>query len=164
MGEILSLFPEEFLVVTGRVDTSMIFPSSLIPWGGSPQDSTRGLPLCKYWCGKIGSPSFRFCLTVAFGRISHFENPFGGYKVMVNNKQVPRKFLKMTALEIKSIIASCNYSNRQCFSRDKKSKGQIFLDHLDYLSATKFSMPRAENMQNAHMETDEAKGLLSLKL
>ena len=26
----------------------------------------------------------RFCLTVAFSRISNFENPFSGYKVIVN--------------------------------------------------------------------------------
>ena len=65
---------------------------------------------------------------------------------------------KMTALEKQSIVASCKYSNWQCFNRDKTLKGRIFLDHLDYLSSTKFSVPRVENRQNAHMETDPATG------
>ena len=62
----------------------------------------------------------------------------------------------MKALEIQSIVASCKYSNWQWFIRDKALKGQIFSDHLDYLSATKFSVPRAENRQNTHMVTDPA--------
>ena len=66
--------------------------------------------------------------------------------------------MKITALEIQSIVASSKYSNLQCLNRYKTPKGQIFLDHLDYLSATKFSVPRAENRQNTHMETDPAKG------
>ena len=64
--------------------------------------------------------------------------------------------MKMTALQIQSIVASGKYSNWQCFNRDKTPKGQNFLDHLDYLSATKFSVPRAENSQNTDIENDPA--------
>ena len=63
---------------------------------------------------------------------------------------------KITALEIKLIITSCKYSKWQCFSRDKTPKGQIFLYYLDYLSDTKFFVPRVENRQNAHMEANPA--------
>ena len=56
--------------------------------------------------------------------------------------------MKMTALEIQSIVASGSVL------KIKTPKGRIFLDHLDYLNATKFSVPRAENRQNAHLETD----------
>ena len=69
----------------------------------------------------------------------------------------------MAALEIQSLVDSGKYSNWQSCSKDKTPKGRIFQDHLDYLSATKFSVPGAENRQNTHMETDAASGPLGLE-
>ena len=59
---------------------------------------------------------------------------------------------RMTALEIHSMVVPCKYSNWQWLIKDKHKRS------IDYLNATKLSVPRTESRRNTLSETDAAAG------